>query len=129
MNTKTNNIGATYQLSYENFLAFALKQGIAYKIIINGCGELLRVLMQSGRNIIIVASHIHNAKYFLIDKKTLIAKEVTISDFNNERLNPNFIKHATTLSLGSKTILNHSSKIGYLRITPSGFVEEVMYEF
>lgn len=122
------HIGEEYQLSTNDFLKSTVSQGLAYDVILNGGGKLLDKLRKTERNIVIVASHAHNAKYFLIDKNGLKTKEVALDDFNKERDNTQYIKHLTTLPIG---IIHpyHTRKTGYLGITPDGFEEIVLNQF
>lgn len=129
INPKTSNPGQKYQLSIDSFRRVNMKQKISYSTIFNGGGRLLNSLRNTDKNVVIVASHIHNAKYFLIDKKSLRAKEVLIRDFNTERNNPCYIKHLTTLPLGVVCRKVGSSKTGFLKISAAGFEEMVLHNF
>jgi hypothetical protein len=129
INSKTSRFHHAYQLSIDSFRRLNLKQHLSYNTIVNGGGQLLNMLRNSGKNIILVCSHIHNSKYFLIDKKTLAAREVHNREFNRERYNPEYIKQVTTLPLGG--IYRHVGglKTGFLRISSDGFEEIVFHDF
>jgi hypothetical protein len=97
--------------------------------MVDGRGELLDILRSSGKNISIIISHAHLVKYFLIDKKSLTAKEVTLDICNQQRKNSIYIKHVVTPSLGSISNFDPKRKIGYLKITPDGFKEVILKEY
>jgi hypothetical protein len=87
------------------------------------------MIRNTGKNIILVCSHIHNSKYFLIDRKTLTAREVGNGEFNLERHNPGYIKQVTTLPLGGIYRNAGGLKTGFLKISSSGFEEIVLHDF
>ena len=127
INSKKSRLGDRYPLSTTNFLAAISQQGIAYNVMLNGGGELLSVLKKAKGNITIIGAHTHNSKYYLIDKETLVAREVTINEINAAKDNPRIIKHLTIFPLGA---VQAPDKItGYLRITPSGFIPEVLHKY
>ncbi len=129
INSKTSRPGRAYQLSIPQFQKTGQKQGICYNTILNGGARLLKLLRGTAKNIILVSSHIHTAKYFLIDKISLKAREVMIREFNREKNNYRFIKHLTTLPLGGVYPKVGGNKTGFLRISSSGFQEAVVHQF
>jgi hypothetical protein len=132
INPRTSYIGGKYKLEIDDFFNSITKQNVAHEIALNGSGEFIRMLTDKNHrknNFSIVASHIHNAKYFLIHKESLIAKEVTLNELNSEKNNPIYIKHLTTLSLGAIDQRSTDRKTGYLKITRSGFEEIIMHRF
>ena len=129
INPKNSNPEKEYQLSIDNFTKASQKQKIAYSTILNGGAKLLKLLTNTDKNIVLVASHTHNAKYFLIDKKSLTAKEVSNRKFNREKNNAGYIKQVTTLPLGGIYPQVGGNKTGFLTIAPSGFEEIVFHDF
>ena len=129
INPKNSNLEKEYQLSIDNFTKASQKQKIAYSTILNGGAKLLKLLTNTDKNIVLVASHTHNAKYFLIDKKSLTAKEVSNRKFNREKNNAGYIKQVTTLPLGGIYPQVGGNKTGFLTIAPSGFEEIVFHDF
>ncbi|HOO91098.1 MAG TPA: hypothetical protein PLA74_09790, partial [Syntrophales bacterium] len=77
----------------------------------------------------IVCSHTHTAKYFLIHKSSLIAREVSSDELNYEKDNPSYIKQITTLPLGVVSRRRGGFKTGFLRISDHGFEEIVLNSF
>ncbi|HOO90739.1 MAG TPA: metallophosphoesterase, partial [Syntrophales bacterium] len=67
----------TYQLTTTDLSTSAARQNIALSTILRGGGGLLKILRQTSNNVTIVCSHTHTAKYFLIHKSSLIAREVS----------------------------------------------------
>lgn len=120
---------AVYRLSVDSFRESTLKQKIAHHTIVNGGGRLLDILQRSDHNLIIISSHIHNSKYFLIDKISLTAEEVTNREFNREKDNPGYIKQVTTLPLGGIYPDVGGFKTGFLTISSTGFEETVIHNF
>lgn len=118
-----------YRLSVDAFRRSNMKQKIAYNTMVNGGGELLNVLRNAPHNIILVSSHIHNAKYFLIQKQNLTVEEVSNRQFNLERDNPIYIKQVTTLPLGGIYRNVGGLKTGFLQISSRGFEEIVIQDF
>lgn len=129
INTNKRNLYQSYPLSIEDFNDTNTKIGLAYHTFINGRGELLNILKDTPKNITIIASHIHHASYFLIDKKRLTAIEVSLRELNSERANPDYIKQLTTLPLGVVCPEADSLRTGYLKISPNGFEEIVLRNF
>jgi predicted phosphodiesterase len=129
INPKQSEIGKQYRLSITNFKNKARKQKIDYCTMLDGRGELLDILRSSDKNISMITSHAHLVKYFLIDKKSLTAKEVTLDICNQQSKNPIYIKHVVTPSLGSISIFDPKRRIGYFKITPDGFKEVIVKEY
>lgn len=129
INSKTSRPGKVYQLSLPYFDKVNQKQGISYNTILNGGAQLLKLLSQTAKNIILISSHIHTAKYFLIEKKSLQAREVLIHEFNRQKDNSSFIKHLTTLPLGGVYPKVGGNRTGFLRVSSSGFQETIVHEF
>lgn len=128
INSRKSHVGKEYQLSLKKFLETNARQGLAHRVVLNGGEELIGGLATlKEKNVTIIASHVHNAKYYLIEKKSLIAKEVTLCDFNKERNNPEIIKQLTTLPLGI-VHPKEGKHLGYLKITPDGFEEVILNE-
>ena len=129
INPKQSEIGKQYKLPITNFNNMARKQKIDYGTMVDGRGELLDILRNSDKNISLITSHAHLVKYFLIDKKSLTAKEVTLEVCNQQRENPIYIKHVVTPSLGSISNFDPNRRIGYFKITPDGFKEVILKEY
>ncbi|MCX6761836.1 MAG: metallophosphoesterase [Candidatus Moranbacteria bacterium] len=132
INSRKSHPDKIYQLKMEGFLGSIAKQNLDYEVVLNGGGMFLEILTDKNylkKNFIIVASHIHNAKYFLIHKETLVAKEVTLGELNKEKNNPAYIKHLTTLSLGALDFCPENRHTGYLKISADGFREVVLNKF
>jgi hypothetical protein len=126
INSRKQHLGKRYQISLNKFLENNAKRGLAHKVVLNGGGEMLGVMVESEqKNIIIIASHVHNAKYYLIEKASLIATQVSIEELNSEKGNPHYIKHLTTLPLGY-VHPGDGNCLGFLKITPDGFEEVVL---
>jgi len=129
INPKKSCIGREYQLSIDTFDELSRKQKISHDTILNGGAELLKLLKNTDKNIVLISSHIHNAKYFLIDKKSLSAKEVSNSEFNREKNTVGIIKQMTTLPLGGIYPRVGGNKIGFLKISSNGFEEQILHNF
>lgn len=129
INPKRSQIGKKYRLSITNFKKTASKQKIDYATILEGRGELLDIFRKCDKNLSIITSHAHYIKYFLIEKKHLTAKEVTLDTINQERENPCLIKHVVTPALGSISNFDPKRRIGYFKITPDGFKEVILKEY
>jgi len=123
MNSKESHRGQKYDLD-GNFEEQLARGGLNYDTIINNGGKFFEILRRSGKNIIIITSHTHNAKYYLIDKDSFEAAEVTCTECNRQRYNPKVIKQVCTWPLGG---IYQGSTIGYLRIHPDRF-EEVIWK-
>lgn len=119
-------------LDIDRFRQSRLAHGLAHGIAASGGDGLLR-LLRSGdgrdRNIIIVTAHAHGARYFLIDKETLVARRVSLRDFNRSWNDHRLIKHLTILPLGVICPEVGERKTGYGRITHGGFEEIVLRNF
>jgi predicted phosphodiesterase len=113
-----------YKLSTRNFFFNIAKHGLARHVLVNNGGKLLDVLRKSSKNIIIISSHAHHSKYFLINKNNLSAKESTINEINRFIDNPDYIKQIITLPLGA--IDPCFRKTGYLKINPNKIKEVVI---
>jgi hypothetical protein len=129
INPCISNIGKKYNLKLSNFHMNIILHGAAEDIMFNGGGLFLKLLSDEKNkdiNFTIIASHIHNAKYFLINKQTLIAEEVTIEMLNESKNNPMYIKHLTTLGLGAVGRKSNNKERGYLEISEDGFKEVIV---
>jgi hypothetical protein len=129
INPQTSRIGREYQLSIDTFHALTRKQKLSCHTILNGGARLLNILRNTHKNIVLVSSHIHHARYFLIDKNSLKAREVSNREFNQKKDAAGFIKHLTTLPLGNICPKNGGNKTGYLTISSNGFEEQVFHAF
>ena len=112
VNSRESRPGRMSRLSLDNFEQSRAKAGLGHNVIRNGCGKLLALLSSYAKNFIIVTSHSRIPKYYLIDKKLLTAKEVSLQELNDERNSTLFIKQVSTPCLGSA-----GSHGGYLSIT------------
>ena len=122
-------LGATVQLELHRLRASLHEQGFGQNVVAAGGGQLLHLLRagdNAGRNVIIVAAHVHTARYILIDKQTLIARQVDLEDLNAAWTDARFIKHATVLPLGVIDDGNEDPRTGFARISPDGFEEVVV---
>ncbi len=129
INSRTGSPGKTYQLSIDDFYERNRKQGIACDTILNGGSRLLHLLSSSEKNIAIISSHTHKARYYLINKKTLRAREVTNEELNREKDNREYIKHISTLPLGGISPAAQGYCTGFLRISPAGYEETTLRRF
>jgi hypothetical protein len=129
INPKKSCIGREYQLSIDTFDELSRKQKISHNTILNGGAKLLKLLKNTDKNIVLISSHVHNAKYFLIDKKSLSTKEVSNSEFNREKNTVGIIKQLTTLPLGGIYPSVGGNKIGFLKISSNGFEEQILHNF
>jgi hypothetical protein len=122
IHSKRSHIGKQYQLELPALLESISKGGLGDDVMLNGSGELLSLIVNYPRNVVMVTSHCLESRYYLIEKKNLIAREVTLAEFNEEFATSIFIKHLTTPCLGTEdgTVAGR----GYLVITP-GKVHEV----
>ncbi len=125
INSRKSSPGRSYQLNTKDFIASTAKNGLGHDVILNNGGRLLEMLVGYPRNIVIITSHIDHSKYYLIDKKTLIAKEVTIEEFNEELRNTIFLKHLNTPCLGALHKSGNCS--GYLSIGHDRVKEVELY--
>jgi hypothetical protein len=76
--------------------------------------DFVKTVMKSVKNIIVITSHNHAAKHYLIDKKKNLLLESTIEEVNKLRNDSRFVKFISTLPLGAIEPLN--KKLGYLLI-------------
>ncbi len=129
INPQTSSIGREYQLSIDTFQELTRKQKLSCHTILNGGSRLLNILRNTNKNIVLVSSHIHDARYFLIDKNSLKAREVSNREFNQKKDAAGLIKHLTTLPLGNICPKNGGNKTGYLSISSDGFEEQVFHAF
>ncbi len=129
INPQKSCMGKKYQLSIDRFDTLNCQQKINYSTILNGGSKLLNILRNSNKNIVLIASHIHHSKYFLIDKKTLVATEVSNKEFNKNRHRADTIKQLTTLPLGGICPGAGGNKTGFLKVSPDGFEEKVLHTF
>ncbi|MBU4503062.1 MAG: metallophosphoesterase [Nanoarchaeota archaeon] len=129
INSCYSRINEEYRLDLSNFRDSIAEQGLDHEVCLDNSGRFLKTLKRSKKNIILVTSHVHDSKYFLIDKKTMKAKEVSLKHFNRKRNNPIYIKHLTTLSLGNFSPYDPYKRTGYLRISNKGFKEVVVHKF
>lgn len=129
INSRKSCLGKEYQLSMDDFDEMNRKQQISYNTVLNGGAGLLSLLRNSDKNIVLVSSHTHTAKYFLIDKKSLRTKEVSNREFNRGKNNPGLIKHLTTLPLGGLTPNAGGNRTGFLQISCNGFEEKTLHVF
>ncbi len=132
LNPVCSAIGKSIPLDAGKFRRSRLVQGVGHCVAASGAGGLLRDF-QSGnwreRNIAVIAAHVHDARYFLIDRETLVARQVPLRELNGEWNNHRFIKHLTILPLGAIGTAGGERKTGYGRITPVGFEEMVLRRF
>jgi len=129
INPRTSVVGKQYRLSIDRFDRCRARQKIGFGVILNGGAGLLNLLRKSIKNVALVTSHVHNSKYFLIDKQTLTAKEVSVQTFNKHRNDAGFIKHLTTLPLGAISPEDGGNKTGFLTISSNGFEAHVLRRF
>lgn len=118
--------GTVYQLTIRSFSHTIQRQKLCYNTILNGGGRLLDILRNSNANITLICSHTHTARYFLINKQSLAAEQVSLEKFNRNRDNNEYIKHLTTLPLGGFYPGEGGNRTGYLEISKSGFNEVVL---
>ena len=119
----------TYQLTTTAFSKSAARQNIALSTILRGGGSLLKLLRQTSKNVTMVCSHTHTAKYFLIHKSSLTAREVSADELNCEKDNPFYIKQVTTLPLGVVSRNPGGLKTGFLKINDHEFKEIVLNNY
>ncbi|MDD4273522.1 MAG: metallophosphoesterase [Desulfobacter postgatei] len=129
INPKKSRLGKTYQLSIDTFDRLRREQKLCYSTILNNGGGLLKTLRDSRKNISLVSSHTHTARYFLIEKSSLKATEVSNPEFNAHRSDPGLIKHLTTLPLGHINPKDDGNRTGFLKISPAGFKEHILHSF
>lgn len=132
INSRPHRIGKEYRLKKRGFLQSLVKQDLSSEVILNGGGAFLSRLADEHhrkKNFIIIASHIHNAKYFLINKETFTARQVDLDELNREKNNPRYIKHLTTLPLGALDFSPENRQTGYLTIGPEKFEEVILNGF
>lgn len=127
IHSKESNLGQQYNLPKKNLYIGASKQGLGSSVMMRKGSEFLNSIAESHANVTIIASHVHTQRYYLIDKTTLIAREVDLAQFNAALSDHLLIKHATTMALGG--IHGKGSEIGYLKITPKGLVPVVVRQF
>ena len=82
--------------------------------------------MNSNKNIIVITSHTHLSKQYILDKKLRILRDSSIDEVNSLRDNSNFIKFISTLPLGA---IKPPKRIGYLEITDKKITYKVVKEF
>tara|TARA_Y100000310_G_scaffold345827_1_gene470688 strand:+ start:265 stop:1365 length:1101 start_codon:yes stop_codon:yes gene_type:complete len=87
----------------------------------------LRTLIKSKRNIIVVSSHTHLPKQYILDKKTKTLWETRMSEINKYRNNSRYVKFVTTMAMGG--IIEYSRKVGYLKISDEKIEHKVMKNF
>jgi len=114
INSSKNHVGKSYQLKIKSWLKSTTKQGLGHDVILEGADSLIDLISKHQKNVIIVSSHSFDSKYYIIDKNTLIAKEVDINEFNEELHNSIYIKHLNTPCLGSS---RKGHKNGYISIS------------
>ena len=126
-------VGSGFSLDLNDFLASQAQQRLGIDSIINGGSDLLKVLVNSDKNIIIVASHTHNAQYYTFDKgdkkgkkdkknkDNLAVKAVSLMEINRLKDDARYIKHITYWPLGA--IDNINRQYGFLIIHQNGFIE------
>jgi hypothetical protein len=122
-------IGTTIRLSLQRLRDSLYAQGYAHNVIASG-GERLLQLFRSGanadRNVVVIAAHIHFGRYFLIDKYSLVARQVCLEELNAAWSDARYIKHITVLPLGVIDDNAGDTCMGYGRIGPKGFEEVVL---
>jgi len=122
-------VGNGFSLDLNNFLKSQAQQRLGIDSIINGGGDLLKVLVNSDKNIIIVASHTHNPQYYVFDKGdksdqksfSVEVRAVSLKEINALKDDPQHIKHITYWPLGA--IDNINRRYGFLIIHNDGFIE------
>jgi hypothetical protein len=129
INPVRSTIGTTIQLTLQRLRDCLYAQGYAHNVIASG-GEGLLQLFRSGanadRNVVIVSAHVHFARYILIDKYLLVARQVCLEELNTAWNDARYIKHITALPLGVIDDIGGDNCTGYGRIGPNGFEEVVL---
>lgn len=129
VNTWDAKFGTFFDLDKGNLFKSMVKSNIADEVIFNGLEELFFLLVGSKRNIVVISSHTHLPRYFLINKKKLRVKCVSLDELNKKRNEAGYVKQITTASLGSIPWKTRDKRTGFLKITPAGFEEIILHNF
>ncbi|MGA2567337.1 MAG: hypothetical protein ABSF41_10955 [Pseudolabrys sp.] len=132
INPARTAIGGRATLTLRRLGACLQAQGYAHNVIAAGGEGLLRIVRSPAnveRNIVIIAAHVHCARYILIDKASLIARQVHVEELNAAWNNARYIKHITALPVGVIDPAAGGTCTGYGRIGRSGFAEVVLRRF
>jgi len=125
-------IGESAVLTLQRLHACLRAQGYARNVIAAGGDGLLQALCCKSnieRNILIVAGHVHRAGYILIDKYSLVARQVYLEDLNTAWDDARYIKHITVLPIGALDHAVGGNCTGYGCIRRNGFEEVVLNRF
>jgi hypothetical protein len=125
-------IGHSAKLTLRRLRSCLHAQGYAHNVIASGGEGLLRLFRLTAnveRNVIIVAAHVHCARYILIDKFSLVARQVCLDELNAAWDDARHIKHITVLPLGVVDAASGGTCTGYGRLGPMGFEEIVLRRF
>jgi hypothetical protein len=101
-------------LPIKNYLSLFLKENLSKDCFLTNVNSFIDLILKSKKNIIVITSHTHVSKEFIMDKKKRILRTSSILEINKLRKNKNYIKFVSTLPLGA--ISRHNKKIGYLKI-------------
>ena len=106
---------------------FLCDGNLVYKRFVINNNAFMDTLLGSSKNIILVASHTHQSKNYLIGKKTLLVEDVSMGEINNHRSDQNYIKMLITYPLGA--ISHPDKKVGTLEITSKNIVNKVLWKY
>ena len=110
--TKKRNI-KKLKLNKKNGLTI-MRSGMVDGIFLKNNWNFIKTLLNNKNNFLVVNSHLHSQRQFLLDKKDLIVEEVDEQELNEKRDNQRYIKLISTLPLGA---IGHENKSGYIHIT------------
>jgi hypothetical protein len=111
----TKNKIPVLKLSKFRYFFYLFRYGLIKGTFIKNNWKFIKTLLNSNKNIIVITSHIHYPKQFIIDKKQKILRESSLENINKHIDNNRYIKFISTIPLG--VISFDYKKIGYLEIT------------
>lgn len=119
----------TLHLKVKSFLYnFYLREiKMTYGSFIKNNRNFFFSLINSEKNVILVSSHVHIARQYLIDKKTLNLIDCTMNEINKYRKNSRFIKIISTMPFGA--INKDQMQTGSLHISSNNIFYKIYEKF
>lgn len=108
------------------------QEELAHHSIAYGAAGLLKMLtaeVLARQNVVMITGHAHRAGYILIDKKSLVMRQVDLHTLNKSWHDEDYIKHIAILPIGSLELQLGADRTGYGLVGVHGFSEVTLSVF
>jgi hypothetical protein len=111
-----------FKLDESTYYFDIIRHGVSYCYFVKNNWEFINLIMNSQRNIIVITSHTHIPKQYIISKKKRMLSESTMEEINQKRSDSNYIKFISTPALGAA---HSKSEGGYVKLSDTA----ISYEY